>query len=42
MSEQGSDFVDKAEDRLERLLASIAAATSHDEFDQIDLTTGWP
>jgi len=42
LAEQGSDFKDKAEDRLEELLASIDAATSHADLDAIDVTAGWP
>jgi len=42
LAEQGSDFKDQVEDRLEELLASIEAATSHDDLDAIDVTSGWP
>jgi len=42
LAEQGSDFKDAAEDRLEQLVAEINAAASHDDLDQIDVTSGWP
>ena len=42
LAEQGSDFKDSAEDRLEDLLVTIAAAVSHDDLDAIDVTNGWP
>ena len=42
IAEQGSDFKDTAEDQLETLIGQIQAATSHNELNQIDLTTGWP
>jgi len=42
IAEQGSDFKDTAEDRLEELLGQIEAATSHSDLDAIDVTSGWP
>ena len=42
LAEQGSDFKDAAEDRLEQLIGQIQAATSHGELDAINIDTGWP
>jgi hypothetical protein len=42
LAELGSDFKDKAEDRLEELSAQINAATTHADLDAIDVTAGWP
>ena len=42
ISEQGTDFKDEAEDRLEELLWAIETAASHDELGGVDVTTGWP
>lgn len=42
LAELGSDFKDKAEDRLEDLFGAIAAARSHDDLDAVDITAGWP
>jgi len=42
LAEQGDDFQDRSEDWLEELLASIDAATSHSDLDQIKLNEGWP
>ena len=42
LAEQGSDFVDQAEDRLGELIASIEAATSHSDLDNVNVTAGWP
>ena len=42
LAEQGSDFVDQVEDRLEELIASIEAATSHSDLDNVNVMAGWP
>ena len=42
LAELGSDFMDKAEDRLEELIAQIQSAQSQDELDSVDVTSGWP
>jgi hypothetical protein len=41
LAEKGSDFKDAAEDRLMQLYGQIDAATTHDELDAIDPTSGW-
>lgn len=42
LAEQGSDFKDAAEDRLEELIGQIQNAQSQADLDNINITTGWP
>jgi prophage tail gpP-like protein len=42
LSEQAQDFKYDAETRRDQLYGQIDAATTHDELDAIDPTSGWP
>jgi len=41
LAENGDNFKDKAQDRLEEIYGQIDAATTHDELDAIDPASGW-